>query len=150
MEQHRTNPLCSSCHSIMDPIGFGLENFDAIGDYRTADANNLNIDASGTLITGESFTGAIDLAKVLSTSRRQDFLACFSEKMLTYALGRGVDYYDRPPSTRSSTRPKNTTIISPASSRPSSPARRFRCKEPSRSPRRGTTELLLAPNNFVK
>jgi hypothetical protein len=95
MEQHRANPLCSSCHAIMDPIGFGLENFDAIGDYRTADANNLKIDSSGTLITGESFNGAIELSKVLSTSRREDFLACFSEKMLTYALGRGVDYYDR-------------------------------------------------------
>lgn len=79
----------------MDPIGFGLENFDAIGDYRKVDANKLPIDSTGTLITGETFDGAIGLSEVLSTSRREDFLYCFSEKMLTYGLGRGVDYYDR-------------------------------------------------------
>jgi hypothetical protein len=95
MEQHRANPLCASCHAIMDPIGFGLENFDAIGDYRTLDAKQQMIDSSGTLITGESFDGAVDLSKVLSTSRREDFEYCFSEKLLTYALGRGVEYYDR-------------------------------------------------------
>jgi hypothetical protein len=95
MEQHRTNALCASCHSIMDPIGFGLENFDAIGDYRKVDAAKLPIDSSGTLITGESFDGAIGLSKVLSSTRRDDFLACFSEKMMTYALGRGVEYSDR-------------------------------------------------------
>jgi hypothetical protein len=95
MEQHRANPLCASCHAIMDPIGFGLENFDAIGDYRTIDGNKLKIDSTGTLITGENFDGAADLSKVISTSRREDFLACFSEKMLTFALGRGVEYSDR-------------------------------------------------------
>jgi hypothetical protein len=95
MEQHRANVLCASCHSIMDPIGFGLENFDAIGDYRTVDAQKQAIDSSGTLITGESFDGALELSKVLSTSRQEDFQYCFSEKMLTYALGRGVEYYDR-------------------------------------------------------
>jgi mono/diheme cytochrome c family protein len=95
LEQHRANPLCASCHAIMDPIGFGLENFDAIGDFRTLDVNKAKIDSTGTLITGESFDGAIELSKVLSTSRREDFVSCLSEKMLTYALGRGVEYYDR-------------------------------------------------------
>jgi hypothetical protein len=94
MEQHRANPTCASCHARMDPIGFGLENFDAAGLWRDTDKSS-PIDASGTLLTGESFNGAAELAQILADKKRTDFLRCLSEKMLTYALGRGLEYYDR-------------------------------------------------------
>lgn len=94
MEQHRANPTCASCHARMDPIGFGLENFDAAGEWRDSDGQTA-IDASGTLLTGESFKTAIDLVQILADKKRTDFQRCLSEKMLTYALGRGLEYYDR-------------------------------------------------------
>ncbi|HTB64138.1 MAG TPA: DUF1588 domain-containing protein, partial [Opitutales bacterium] len=94
MEAHRANPTCASCHARMDPIGFGLENFDPAGLWRTNDKAG-PIDSSGTLLTGETFNGAADLAQILATKKRTDFLRCLSEKMLTYALGRGLEYYDR-------------------------------------------------------
>jgi len=94
MEQHRNNPVCASCHERMDAIGFGFENFDAIGGWR-AKETGVDIDASGILATGESFRGPEDFKRVLMTQRRGDFLRCVTEKMLTYALGRGIAYYDR-------------------------------------------------------
>jgi hypothetical protein len=95
MEQHRANPNCASCHARMDPIGFGLENFDAIGAWRDKDGDAA-IDPSGKLTSGDTFGGAADLTKLLATKRSDDFLHCLAEKVLTYALGRGVEYYDRP------------------------------------------------------
>ncbi len=95
LEQHRTNATCASCHARMDPIGFGLENFNAIGGWRDKDGDNA-IDASGKLSGGDSFSGAPELVKILAEKRRWEFLHCLSDRMLTYALGRGVEYYDRP------------------------------------------------------
>jgi hypothetical protein len=95
MEAHRVNPTCMSCHSQMDPLGFGLENFDAIGKIRTKDGE-FPIDVSGQLVTGETFNGTAELTKILSTTKRDDFIRCLSDKMLTYALGRGTEFYDRP------------------------------------------------------
>jgi mono/diheme cytochrome c family protein len=95
MVEHRANPACASCHSQMDPLGFGLENFDAIGKWRDKDGNDA-VDPSGQLATGESFAGAVELENILASSRRDEFLDCITEKMLTYALGRGVEPYDRP------------------------------------------------------
>jgi hypothetical protein len=95
MVQHRQNPVCASCHARMDPIGFSLENFDAIGEWRDKDGGT-PIDASGQLISGESFNGASELTIILAGKKRDDFYRCLSEKMLTYALGRGLEYYDRP------------------------------------------------------
>jgi hypothetical protein len=92
MEQHRENPNCANCHARMDPIGFAFENYDAIGQYRTQDGGQ-NIDASGTLPGGQSFTGAAGLKEVLK-KKKDLFSRCLTEKMLTFALGRGVEVYD--------------------------------------------------------
>ncbi|EDY19458.1 Protein of unknown function DUF1592 [Chthoniobacter flavus Ellin428] len=94
MEQHRTDPVCASCHARMDPIGFGLEQFDGVGMRRTQD-DGAAIDPTGQLVSGEKFAGPEELQKILLTTKRPDFLRCISEKMLTYALGRGLEYYDR-------------------------------------------------------
>lgn len=93
MEQHRANPACATCHAKLDPLGLALENFDAIGAWRTVD-NKLPIDASGTLPDGESFNGPADLKKVL-LGKADQFRRCLAEKLLTYALGRGLEYYDK-------------------------------------------------------
>ncbi len=89
MEQHRKNPICASCHARMDPIGFGLENYDAVGGWRTQDGN-LPIDASGVLPDGKSFNGPAQLKTIL-LSKKDQFVHCLSEKLLIYALGRGLD-----------------------------------------------------------
>jgi hypothetical protein len=94
MEQHRVDPTCASCHARMDPIGFGLEQFDGIGMRRLQD-EGADIDPTGQLVSGEKFAGPAELQKILLTKKRPDFLRCVSEKMLTYALGRGLEYYDR-------------------------------------------------------
>jgi hypothetical protein len=94
LEAHRSNPRCSICHRQMDALGFGLENFDAIGAWRTRDGK-FAVDASGDLPDGAKFSGPAELKKVLVTARRDDFIRCFTEKMVTYALGRGVEYSDR-------------------------------------------------------
>ena len=94
MEQHRANPLCASCHQKMDPLGFAFENFDAIGAWRDKDAGGFAIDASGVLPDGKSFKGAAGLKAVLDT-KRDLFLRNLANKTLTYALGRGLEYYDR-------------------------------------------------------
>jgi hypothetical protein len=93
LEHHRTDPACASCHRRMDPLGFGLENFDAIGSWRTHEGNRA-IDSSGQLPGGGRFRGPADLRAVLS-SRRDAFARCLAEKMLTYALGRGLERADR-------------------------------------------------------
>ena len=90
---HAKNPTCASCHSRMDPLGLALENFNAMGMWRTTDSNQ-PVQTAGKLITGESFGDIRELKHVLATSHRRDFYYCLSEKLLTYALGRGVDYYD--------------------------------------------------------
>jgi hypothetical protein len=96
MEQHRKNPVCASCHAQMDPIGFALENFDAIGRWRTEDAAaHTPIDASGTLLDGSRFNGPAEF-RALLLKRRDDFARTVVEKLLTYALGRGLEYYDQP------------------------------------------------------
>lgn len=93
LAQHRENPLCSSCHNRMDPLGFAFENFNAMARYRTEEVGQ-PIDPSGTLVTGESFKDVVELKNILADSRRKDFYRCVAEKMLTYALGRSVEYYD--------------------------------------------------------
>lgn len=93
LELHRSDPGCASCHNLMDAIGFGLENFDAIGRWRTKDGEH-DIDSSGTLPSGENFSGPSELITILS-SRKTQFGRCLAEKLLIYALGRGTEYYDR-------------------------------------------------------
>jgi hypothetical protein len=95
MEQHRVNPACASCHSQMDPLGFALENFDAIGRWRDRGESNLPIDASGLLPNGTRFDGPAGLRAELVKSPEQ-FTTTMTEKLLTYALGRGVDHFDAP------------------------------------------------------
>ena len=94
MEQHRANPTCAACHEQMDAIGFGLENFDAIGEWRTVDGNNDKIDPSGVLPGGKSFNGPAELREIIK-SHSDEFSRCLTSKMLTYALGRGLESYDR-------------------------------------------------------
>jgi hypothetical protein len=94
MEQHRANPACASCHKIMDPLGFALENFDAIGQWRTKESAG-PIDATGQLADGTKVSTPTDLRKAL-LARPDQFVGTVAEKMLTYALGRGVEYYDMP------------------------------------------------------
>jgi mono/diheme cytochrome c family protein len=95
MEMHRVNPTCASCHARMDPIGFALENYDAVGKWRTVDAGS-PIDATGKLPDGSEFEGPAELKKVLLSGYRDQFVKTVTEKLLTYALGRGVEYYDKP------------------------------------------------------
>jgi hypothetical protein len=90
---HRNQPLCASCHERMDPLGFALENFNAMGMWRDVDARQ-PIDPAGELVTGEKFSNIRDLKRLLTHERRLDYYRCLTEKMLTYALGRGLDYYD--------------------------------------------------------
>lgn len=90
---HAKEPLCSSCHNRMDPLGLALENFNAMGRWRTSEMNQ-PIEPAGKLITGETFADIRELKQVLATARRPDFYYALAEKLLTYALGRGVEYYD--------------------------------------------------------
>ena len=94
MEQHRANPVCAGCHAPMDPLGFALENFNAIGGWRTTDARS-PIDASGVLPNGAEFEGPSGLRTLLVDNAEQ-FVRTLTEKLLAYALGRGVEYYDYP------------------------------------------------------
>ena len=95
MVAHREKALCKSCHQRMDPIGLALENFNAIGQWRDEEEGQ-PIDSAGQLITGEKFSNVMELKEILSSSRKEDFYRCLTEKMLTYAVGRGVEYYDAP------------------------------------------------------
>ena len=94
LAQHRRNPVCASCHAPMDPLGFALENFDAVGEWRTHDAGH-PVDASGVLADGTGFDGPAELRAALA-ARGEQFVETFTEKLLTYALGRGIEAYDRP------------------------------------------------------
>jgi mono/diheme cytochrome c family protein len=94
MEKHRANPICASCHQRMDPLGFGLENYNAIGAWRTQDGK-FPVDPAGTLPNGKSFHGPDELKAILAGDQ-EVFTRCLTEKLLTYALGRGLERYDRP------------------------------------------------------
>ena len=94
MEEHRANPVCATCHKMMDPLGFSLENFDAVGAYRARDGR-VAIDASGTYIDGSPIDGPIALRQAL-LKRPENFVTTMTEKLLLYALGRGIDYRDMP------------------------------------------------------
>lgn len=93
MEIHRKDPLCASCHARMDPLGLALEGFNAVGAFRQSEQGK-PIETAGQLITGEKFENPGQLGRVIATARRGDFHRCVSEKVLTYALGRGLEYYD--------------------------------------------------------
>ncbi len=95
MEQHRSEAVCQSCHARMDPIGFALENYDGVGKWRDKDAGS-TIDATGKLPGGIQFERAAGLKKILVSNYRDQFEDTVTEKLLTYALGRGVEYYDKP------------------------------------------------------
>ncbi|HSI06944.1 MAG TPA: DUF1592 domain-containing protein [Rariglobus sp.] len=95
LELHRSNPSCTSCHSLIDPIGFALENYDALGRRRESDGGQ-PIDSAGKLTTGEAVNSPVSLSTVLATARSGEFHRNFARTLLTYALGRGLDYYDRP------------------------------------------------------
>ena len=86
--------MCAGCHTRMDPLGFALENYDAIGQWRTEDAKQ-PIDASGTLPNGNSFSGPAELKAILA-GNKEAFAECLTEKLMIYALGRGLENYDRP------------------------------------------------------
>ena len=94
MEQHRKNPVCASCHAKMDPLGFALENFDAVGRWRTSGAGG-QIDASGAFPDGTTFNGPAGLRELLVT-RGEEFVTMLAEKLFTYGIGRGAEYYDAP------------------------------------------------------
>ena len=93
LAMHREKPLCSSCHNRMDPPGLALENFNALGMWRDKERDQ-PVDATGKLITGEAFTNIQELKHILANNHRRDFYRCLTEKFLTYALGRGLEYYD--------------------------------------------------------
>jgi hypothetical protein len=93
MELHRANPSCAVCHNRLDPLGFGLENYDGIGGWRDKDAG-VAVDSSGTLPNGQSFRGPAELKAILK-GRPREFARCLTEKMMTYALGRGLEESDR-------------------------------------------------------
>lgn len=95
LEKHRSLPACAACHEKMDALGFGLENYDAVGAWRTEDGG-VPVDAAGELPGGRSFRGPKDLKALLADTERDAFVRCLTEKMLTYALGRGLEPYDKP------------------------------------------------------
>ena len=95
MELHRKNPVCSSCHAPMDPLGLALENYSAIGAWREMDESGLAVDSSGALDDGTKFEGARDL-RALLIERQAQFVHTVTEKLLAYALGRRIEYYDQP------------------------------------------------------
>jgi hypothetical protein len=94
MEEHRKNAPCSTCHKVMDPLGFALENFNGVGEYRTKDASG-PIDSSGQLADGTKIDGVVGLREAL-LKHPEYFVGTLTEKMLTYALGRPLEYYDMP------------------------------------------------------
>jgi hypothetical protein len=94
MEQHRASPTCASCHRVMDPLGFALENFDGVGEWRARDRSG-PIDATGQLADGSRVDGPVSLRKAL-LKQPEMFARVLTEKLMTYALGRGIEYYDQP------------------------------------------------------
>jgi hypothetical protein len=95
LEEHRQNPVCATCHSQMDPLGFALEHFDAVGGWRNQDDGRTPVDASGALPSGDKFEGLPGLRTLLLT-RKDQFVSTVAERLLGFAVGRGVEYYDRP------------------------------------------------------
>jgi hypothetical protein len=95
LEEHRKNPVCASCHARMDPLGFALENFDAIGRWRSVDESGKPVDATGVLPDGTKFEGPAQFRQAL-LAHRDEFVSALTEKLLTYALGRGLESYDMP------------------------------------------------------
>jgi hypothetical protein len=95
LAEHRTNPSCASCHAVIDPLGFALENFDVIGGWRTVDEAGKPVDAAGTTMSGAHLEGLSGL-RALLLERREQFPRTVTEKLLAYALGRRVEHYDRP------------------------------------------------------
>ena len=93
LDLHAKNPLCRSCHNRMDPLGLALENFNALGQWRESEMNQ-PVEPGGELITGEKFANIQELKRVLVTSHRRDYYYCMADKLLTYALGRGLEYTD--------------------------------------------------------
>lgn len=93
LQLHREKPLCASCHNRLDPIGLAFENFNALGMWREKERNQ-SIESQGRLVSGESFDSIRELKHILATRHRLDFYRCLTEKMLTYAVGRGIEYYD--------------------------------------------------------
>jgi hypothetical protein len=94
LDLHRRSPVCAGCHQRMDPLGFALENFDALGKWRNA-SDGAPVDASATLSDGTQFRGLPGLRNLLS-NRKEDFVRTLTEKLLAYAAGRGIEYYDYP------------------------------------------------------
>ena len=107
MAEHRANPVCASCHKVMDPVGFALENFDAVGAWRTREAGG-PIDASGQLADGTPVDGVVTLRKAI-LDRPELFVGTMTEKLLTYALGRGVGPRTCRPCASCATRRRTTT-----------------------------------------
>ncbi len=95
LEQHRSNAVCASCHAVIDPLGFALENFDGLGAWRTLDEAGHPVDASGTMPSGVKVEGLAGL-RALLLDQREQFVGTVTEKLLAYALGRGLEYYDQP------------------------------------------------------
>jgi len=95
LEAHRKKAECAACHNLLDPLGFTLENYNAMGEWRLTD-NGQPIDSFGKLITGESFKDSTEMKSVLRKYNADEFLNCLTEKLLTYGLGRGLEYYDSP------------------------------------------------------
>ncbi len=95
MEAHRASPACAGCHKVLDPLGFALENYDAVGQWRSVDESGDKVDASGVLADGTKVSGVADLRAAL-LSRPNVFAGTMTEKLMTYALGRGLEYYDMP------------------------------------------------------
>jgi hypothetical protein len=93
LEQHRADPSCAVCHQVMDQLGFALEHFDAVGRWREND-EGLPIDSTGELPSGHKFSDAIEMQRMIRDDRRDEFVRCLTEKMLIYATGRGLEYFD--------------------------------------------------------
>jgi hypothetical protein len=128
MTAHRANPSCAVCHVRMDPIGFAMENFDAVGRWRDHD-NGSTIDASGTFPDGTTFSGMAGLRKIL-LGQKDQFVSTVAEKLLMYALGRNLQYYDEP-AVRAVVRgaaPANYTLASLVSGVVQTPQFQFRQK----------------------
>jgi len=94
LQQHRANAACASCHELMDPVGFALDNYDAVGRWRVTEASQ-PIDAAGGLPDGRQFVGVAGLEQAV-LERPEQFVQTLTEKLLTFALGRGVEHYDAP------------------------------------------------------
>jgi hypothetical protein len=94
LEMHRASPTCAGCHKVMDPLGFAMENYDAVGAWRTRDSG-LPLDASGQLADGSKVNGVVALRNAL-LARSDVFVQTLTEKLMTYGLGRGLQYYDMP------------------------------------------------------